>query len=44
MPIVQELCQRSVCMNAGAVLADGLTEEILNNTDVIEAYLGGDEA
>ena len=43
MPIVQELCRRSVCMNAGAVLADGLTDEVLNNADVIEAYLGGDE-
>jgi len=44
MPIVQELCRRTICMNAGAVLADGLTAEVLNNTDVIEAYLGGDEA
>ena len=31
-------------MNAGAVLADGLTTEVLNNSGVIEAYLGGDEA
>lgn len=44
MPVVQELCRRSICMNAGAVLADGLTGEVLNNTDVIEAYLGGEEA
>ena len=44
MPIVQELCRRSICMNAGAVLADGLTTEVLNNSGVIEAYLGGDEA
>ena len=44
MPIVQELCRRTIGMNAGAVLADGLTAEVLNNTDLIEAYLGGDEA
>jgi branched-chain amino acid transport system ATP-binding protein len=42
MPVVQELCRRSICMNAGAVLADGLTGEVLDNTDVIEAYLGGE--
>ena len=41
MPVVVELCPRSVCMNAGAVIADATTREVLSNTRVIEAYLGG---
>lgn len=40
MPVVVELCSRSVCMNAGKVLADGPTQEVLHDRDVIEAYLG----
>ena len=40
MPVVVELCPRSVCMNAGRVLADGLTQQVLNDAAVIEAYLG----
>ena len=42
MPVVVELCPRSVCMNAGKVLADGPTHEVLNEPGVIEAYLGDD--
>ena len=30
----------SVCMNAGKVLAEGQTHDVLRNTAVIEAYLG----
>jgi branched-chain amino acid transport system ATP-binding protein len=41
MPVIVELCARSVCMNAGKVLADGPTQQVLNDTQVIEAYLGG---
>lgn len=40
MPVVVELCARSVCMNAGKVLADGPTQSVLNDPAVIEAYLG----
>lgn len=42
MPVVVELCSRSVCMNAGKVLADGPTQKVLNDPAVIEAYLGDD--
>lgn len=44
MPIVRELCPRAICMNAGAVLADAPTDEVLRNRAVIEAYLGGEAA
>ena len=40
MPVIVDLCQRSVCMNAGKVLADGPTSEVLQSAAVIEAYLG----
>jgi ABC-type branched-subunit amino acid transport system ATPase component len=47
MPIVVDLCQRAVCMNAGRVIAAGETHSVLKDHDVIEAYLGethgGDE-
>ncbi len=40
MPIIVDLCQRAVCMNAGRVIAEGATRSVLENTAVIEAYLG----
>jgi ABC-type branched-subunit amino acid transport system ATPase component len=40
MPIVVELCGRTVCMNAGKLIAAGPTREVLKDTAVIEAYLG----
>jgi branched-chain amino acid transport system ATP-binding protein len=40
MPIVVDLCQRAVCMNAGKVIATGPTRSVLESTPVIEAYLG----
>jgi ABC-type branched-subunit amino acid transport system ATPase component len=40
MPIVVDLCQRAVCMNAGKVIAVGPTRSVLESTPVIEAYLG----
>lgn len=40
MPVIVELCPRSVCMNAGKVLADGPTDKVLHSSEVIEAYLG----
>jgi branched-chain amino acid transport system ATP-binding protein len=42
MPVIAELCTRAVCMNAGQVLADGPTREVLTAPAVIEAYLGGE--
>ncbi len=41
MPVVVELCPRSVCMNAGRVIADEATRKVLSDKVVIEAYLGG---
>jgi len=43
MPVIAELCTRTVCMNAGAVIADGATREVLTHPAVIEAYLGGED-
>jgi ABC-type branched-subunit amino acid transport system ATPase component len=42
MPVVAELCIRTVCMNAGTVIADGPTRAVLSDPNVIEAYLGGE--
>jgi len=44
MPVIAELCPRTVCMNAGAVIADGPTRAVLSDPGVIEAYLGGEGA
>ena len=40
MPVIVELCPRTVCMNAGAVIADESTRAVLSDPVVIEAYLG----
>jgi branched-chain amino acid transport system ATP-binding protein len=40
MPVVVDLCPRTVCLNAGRVIADGATRAVLTNPDVIEAYVG----
>jgi branched-chain amino acid transport system ATP-binding protein len=40
MPVIVELCQRTICLNAGTVIADGATRSVLANPVVIEAYLG----
>ena len=42
MPIIKELCEESVCMNAGKIIAKGKTKQVLDTAEVIEAYLGGD--
>jgi ABC-type branched-subunit amino acid transport system ATPase component len=42
MPIIKELCDESVCMNAGKIIAKGKTKQVLDTAEVIEAYLGGD--
>lgn len=40
MPVIVELCPRTVCMNAGRVIADEATRVVLTDPVVIEAYLG----
>lgn len=44
MPVIIELCPRTVCMNAGVVIADEATRAVLSDPVVIEAYLGGEAA
>jgi len=41
MPVILELCPRSICMNAGSVIADEDTRSVLSDPRVMEAYLGG---
>jgi ABC-type branched-subunit amino acid transport system ATPase component len=40
MPVITELCPRTVCMGGGEVIALGATREVLNDRRVIESYLG----
>jgi branched-chain amino acid transport system ATP-binding protein len=40
IPAIMRLCPRTVCMNAGAVIADGPTEAVMADRAVVEAYLG----
>lgn len=40
MDFIGRMCDPVICMAEGAVLAEGSAEEILNNEEVIEAYLG----
>ena len=40
MPVIVELCPRTICMNAGTVIADEKTRAVLTDPVVIEAYLG----
>lgn len=40
MEAVRALCGRCVVMNAGEVIADGLTGQVLKDQAVIDAYLG----
>jgi branched-chain amino acid transport system ATP-binding protein len=41
LPAVIDLGPRLVVMNAGSVIAEGPAETVLNDREVIEAYLGG---
>lgn len=43
MDLVMNLCDRIYVLNFGRYLAQGAPEEIQNNKDVIEAYLGKEE-
>ena len=40
MDFIGRMCNPVICMAEGAVLAEGTAEEVQNNEDVIEAYLG----
>ncbi|MEE8365154.1 MAG: ABC transporter ATP-binding protein [Gammaproteobacteria bacterium] len=40
MDFIGRMCDPVICMAEGAVLAEGSAEEIKNNEEVIEAYLG----
>ena len=40
IPVVIELCPRTICLNAGTVIADAETRQVLTDPHVIEAYLG----
>lgn len=40
MDFIGRMCDPVICMTEGAVLAQGSAEEVKNNEEVIEAYLG----
>jgi len=43
MDAVHSLCDRCVVMNAGQKIADGQTARVLDDAEVVRAYLGDDE-
>lgn len=43
MDAIRSLCDRCVVMNSGKKIAEGATNEVLSDPEVIRAYLGDDE-
>lgn len=41
MEMIKTLCNRVICMNSGEILTQGCFDEVVNNKDVLDAYLGG---
>jgi len=44
MDAIRSLCDRCVVMSSGVKIAEGATEAVLNDPEVIRAYLGEDDA
>ena len=38
--LVADVCERVIVMDAGKILADGTAQSVMQNADVIAAYLG----
>ena len=41
MRVIQGVCDRVMVLDYGLTIAEGTPQEVLNNPDVIKAYLGG---
>jgi branched-chain amino acid transport system ATP-binding protein len=44
MDAIRSLCDRCVVMSSGTKIAEGTPTEVLNDAEVIRAYLGDDDA
>jgi branched-chain amino acid transport system ATP-binding protein len=44
MPLLSTVCDRSIALELGGVIAEGTPKEVLEHPDVIRSYLGTDEA